>query len=222
MNRSLSMFVFGCCTVAVGSSAYAADKVDYLEQIKPILSAKCYACHGALKQEGELRLETRTLMLKGGASGEVIVAGKADESLLIKRITAEEDERMPPSEQAVVLTAEEISLIRTWINQGGETPPEETPGDPRNHWAFKKPVRVDVPLRRVASQKRLQQLAQLVTGTWTFVPHIRRLPRVLEPCQCRRTPVGHGTCARQHLEQGASQSKVIRGGSDRPTRHLLG
>ncbi|MAV35052.1 MAG: hypothetical protein CMJ59_06295 [Planctomycetaceae bacterium] len=139
------MFVFGWCTVAVGSWASAADKVDYLKQIKPILSAKCYACHGALKQEGELRLETRTLMLKGGASGEVIVAGKADESLLIKRITAEENERMPPSEQAVVLTAEEISLIRTWINQGGEAPPEETPGDPRNHWAFKKPVRVDVP-----------------------------------------------------------------------------
>jgi len=75
----------------------------------------------------------------------VIVAGKADGSLLIERITAEEDDRMPPLEAGGPLKAEEIALIRTWINQGAETPPEETPGDPRGHWAYTKPVRAAVP-----------------------------------------------------------------------------
>ena len=145
MNRTLAIIVFCGLTVVASVWVSADDKVDYLKQIKPILSAKCYSCHGALKQEGELRLETRSLMFKGGDSGEVIVAGKADASLLIERIVAEEDERMPPPEEGGALKAEEIALIRTWINQGAESPQEETPSDPRDHWAFKKPVRADVP-----------------------------------------------------------------------------
>ncbi|MCA9039812.1 MAG: hypothetical protein KDA65_05630, partial [Planctomycetaceae bacterium] len=98
MNRLLTLI--GCLGFAftANSGLVAAEKVDYLKQIKPILSTKCYSCHGALKQEGELRLETRELMLQGGYSGEVIIPGKADESVLLERIMAEEDERMPPAE----------------------------------------------------------------------------------------------------------------------------
>ncbi|SVE23974.1 uncharacterized protein METZ01_LOCUS476828, partial [marine metagenome] len=62
--------------------AWAGQEVDYLTQVKPILATKCYACHGALKQKGKLRLETRGLMLKG----KVIVPGKAAKSLLIEKI----------------------------------------------------------------------------------------------------------------------------------------
>ncbi len=145
VNRLLSVVVFCWFTVAAGGWLPAVDQVDYLKQIKPILSAKCYSCHGALKQEGELRLETRALMLKGGESGEVIAAGKADESLLIERITAEEDELMPPPDEGGALKSEEIALIRAWIDQGAETPKEEIPGDPRDHWAYKNPVRANVP-----------------------------------------------------------------------------
>ena len=82
----------------------ANGKVDYVTQIKPILSTKCYSCHGALKQKAKLRLETRTLMLKG----EVIVPGKAEESLLIEKILDEGDDRMPPPEEgaSVVIVKE--------------------------------------------------------------------------------------------------------------------
>ena len=145
INRLLSRFVFIWCFVAAYVSLSADEKIDYLKQIKPILSANCYGCHSSLKQEGELRLETRAMMLKGGSSGKVMVAGKADESLLVKRITAEEHDRMPPPEEGGSLKVEEIALIRTWINQGAKSPLEETPGDPRKHWAFKKPVRGNVP-----------------------------------------------------------------------------
>ena len=145
MNRLLSGLVLCCCTLAAIASSRATEKIDYLKQIKPILSAKCYACHGALKQEGELRLETRTLMLEGGDSGEAIVAGKADESLLLERMVAEGDERMPPPEEGGELKAEEIALIRAWIDQGAESPKEEIPSDPRDHWAYQLPVRADPP-----------------------------------------------------------------------------
>ena len=97
----------------------ANGKVDYLTQIKPILSTKCYACHGALKQKAKLRLETRNLMLKG----EVIVPHKAGASLLIERVEEEgEEDRMPPPEDGARLKASEISLLRQWIDEGAFWP----------------------------------------------------------------------------------------------------
>ena len=145
MDHLRFVIVYWFVTGVLSDCVFAENKVDYLKQIKPILSAKCYSCHGALKQDGELRLETRSLMLQGGDSGEVIVLGKADESLLIERITAGEDERMPPSQEGGALKSEEIALIRKWINQGAHSPPEETPNDPHEHWAYKIPVRAEVP-----------------------------------------------------------------------------
>lgn len=145
MNRFLPVVVCWCFAVAAGGWASADDKVDYLTQIKPVLAAKCYSCHGVLKQEAELRLETRSLMLQGGESGEVIVPGEADKSLLVERITSEEGDRMPPPEEGGALKAEEIALIRTWIDQGAQSLQEQAPSDPREHWAFKQPVRADVP-----------------------------------------------------------------------------
>ncbi|HAY81362.1 MAG TPA: hypothetical protein DCY79_16275, partial [Planctomycetaceae bacterium] len=61
------------CTVAGALADESAQTVDYATQVKPIHSIKCYSCHGALKQESGLRLETRELMLHGGEGGTVIV-----------------------------------------------------------------------------------------------------------------------------------------------------
>ena len=57
--------------------AMAADPVDYATRIKPILVAHCYACHGALKQESGLRLDTGALVRKGGESGPAAFRTKA-------------------------------------------------------------------------------------------------------------------------------------------------
>ena len=143
MPKMLSMFAFAWC--AAVSGVLAAEDVDYLKQIKPILSAKCYSCHGALKQEGGLRLETKGLMLQGGDSGSALVAGNVENSLLLARITAQGDERMPPLEEGVGLRPAEIALLRAWIQQGADAPAETTPADPGQHWSFKKPVRAPVP-----------------------------------------------------------------------------
>lgn len=115
----------------------AARQVSYLKSIKPLLKTKCYACHGALKQEGSLRLETRSVMLKGGDSGPALVPKDVAGSLILQRITAHPDERMPPVGEGSALNAKQIELIRRWISQGADAPDEELPESPTDHWAFR-------------------------------------------------------------------------------------
>jgi mono/diheme cytochrome c family protein len=112
--------------------------VDYAAQIKPLLKQKCYACHGALKQEAGLRLDTVELMLKGGESGSAA-------ELIIERVRAtEEHERMP--QEAAALTAEQIAMLRTWIDAGVPGIANEAPeADPKQHWAFQAVQRPPVP-----------------------------------------------------------------------------
>jgi hypothetical protein len=119
----------------------ADEPVDYLKQIKPVLRERCYACHGALKQEAGLRLDTAALAVKGGA----IKPGDTTASLLLHRVTAaEESGRMPPEGEP--LKAEQIAALKRWIVGGAKAPADERPErDPREHWAFKTPVRPPVP-----------------------------------------------------------------------------
>ncbi|MEK6235988.1 MAG: hypothetical protein N2C14_14870, partial [Planctomycetales bacterium] len=113
MSRT-SMMIPLLLAAAISRAEEPPRDVDYLARVKPILSTKCYACHGALKQESELRLETRALMLQGGDDGAAIVPGNAKDSPLVQRITAVHDERMPPESQGSPLTAAEVALIRKW------------------------------------------------------------------------------------------------------------
>lgn len=124
----------------------ADDTVNYTKQIKPVLQARCYACHGVLKQEAGLRLDTAALAIKGGDSGPAIVASDINASHLLQRVAAtEESERMPPEGEP--LKPAEIAAIRAWIASGAKAPADEQPErDPRDHWAFKAPVRPTVPV----------------------------------------------------------------------------
>lgn len=123
----------------------ADDRVDYLKQVKPILRKRCYACHGALKQEGGLRLGTAALAIKGGHSGTAIKPGDAAASLLLERVSAtEEVERMLPEGEP--LKPAQIAALKRWIAQQAVSPKDEQPErDPREHWAFKTPVRPPLP-----------------------------------------------------------------------------
>jgi hypothetical protein len=116
-----------------------AETVDFNTQIQPILSENCYACHGPdeAKVEGDLRLDDRTLALKGGESGKAIVPGDPAKSLLLKRIQhSDPDEVMPPPEKKDRLKPEQVALIRQWIEEGAEW---------GLHWAFVPPVRPPLP-----------------------------------------------------------------------------
>ncbi len=136
--------VFSIC-YAPFASASAADPVDYQRDIKPLLKTRCYACHGALQQKSELRVDTANSMRRGGASGPAIIAGKPRESLLIERVAArDDDQRMPPEGEP--LTAAQVELLQGWIASGAVAPEGELPeASPAEHWAFQAVERPAVP-----------------------------------------------------------------------------
>ncbi len=123
--------------VVLGSSAAFAEpgsEVDFDAEIKPILSDRCFLCHGpdANKREAELRLD-----LEAEAKKSAIVPGKPTESELFRRITSTDaDERMPPLHSKLSLSTKEIDLIKRWIEQGAAW---------KEHWAFSPPKIVKIP-----------------------------------------------------------------------------
>jgi hypothetical protein len=148
MRLSLSL---SACLFVLPATLRAGESVDYTRAIKPILKSRCYACHGALKQNAKLRLDTAAALLKGGKHGPAVKPGRAAESLLIERVTeTDETERMPP--EGPPLSAQQVALLKAWIDQGAKAPADEKPEeDPRTHWAFQTPKRPAVPrVRNVA------------------------------------------------------------------------
>jgi mono/diheme cytochrome c family protein len=121
---AIAGFLIAPCTMS------RADEVDYVTQIKPILSRHCWSCHGALRQRSGLRLDAPALVRAGGDRGAAIVAGKSGESLLIEALAGSDNlPRMPYEGEP--LKAEEIALLKKWIDEGAKAPAEEPPADPR-------------------------------------------------------------------------------------------
>jgi hypothetical protein len=140
----LQQFLCGMLVVCWSAVGMCADPVDYVHDVKPILAEKCYACHGALRQESNLRLDLAALMQEGGDSGPAIVPGKADDSELIARVaTSDADLRMPPEDEGEPLTPAQIELLKAWIDEGAGAPADEA--IPREHWAYQPPVQHPVP-----------------------------------------------------------------------------
>lgn len=95
--------------------------VDYKTSIAPIFDAYCTDCHGPTKKKGGLALHIPQLVLVGGSEGPVLIAGKPDESLLIKRILLppNDEDHMPP-EGRPQPSAASIEQLRAWIAAGAE------------------------------------------------------------------------------------------------------
>jgi hypothetical protein len=135
-------FVQGSQAPGADSSAPASI---YLEEVKHVLRERCTACHGGLKQEAGLRVDTAAGLLAGGQSGPPVVGGKPESSFLLDRLRATSlDERMPP--EGKPLKPEQIDAISRWIAAGAPTPAGEEPDeDPTRHWSFQPPVRPPLP-----------------------------------------------------------------------------
>jgi mono/diheme cytochrome c family protein len=124
----------------------AAAAADFERDIRPLLQRHCVECHGPEKQKGDLRLDAKTLALKGGHDGPAFVAGEPGKSPLFQRITStDEEERMPA--KADPLSAAEIALVKSWIDAGAAWPESEADraatADPRrDHWSV-QPVRTE-------------------------------------------------------------------------------
>jgi ankyrin repeat protein len=102
------------------AQAQAGNAVDYDRDVRPILAANCFGCHGPRQQQSGLRLDLRQSALRGGDYGVVIVPGNAADSKLIKRLIGSEvGLQMPPTGP---IPQHEIETLRTWINAGAEMP----------------------------------------------------------------------------------------------------
>jgi hypothetical protein len=100
------------------AKATGAESVQFNRDLAPLLVANCIGCHGGDQPTGQLRLETFGDLLKGGASGAAIEAGKPAESLLIKRLRGIDGERMP--QEKPPLAEDAIKNFETWIREGAK------------------------------------------------------------------------------------------------------
>ena len=117
------------------------DEIDFNFHVKPILSDRCYACHGPDDKtlEADLRLDLKENALNSIASDGTpnIIKGKPYQSELIKRIKSHnEDYMMPPPESELSLTEIEKEILVKWIEQGAEW---------KDHWSFIPPGTVELP-----------------------------------------------------------------------------
>jgi hypothetical protein len=147
----MKKFTFACLLL-LGSPLNGASAVDYVRDIQPLLSEKCAACHGALRQEAGLRLDHGQLLRQGADSGQIIDAQQVERSVLIERVTtADVSQRMPPEGEGEPLNDEQLSLLRSWVAQGAPSPTDEAiPAPPEEHWAWQPPLAA--PLPQVADQ----------------------------------------------------------------------
>ncbi len=97
--------------------------LDFFRDIYPIVKANCISCHNKTTTKAALNMETPELIKKGGDSGPALVAGKGEESLIVRAASHLDDYVMPPKNNkggAVDLTLSEIALLKNWINQGAK------------------------------------------------------------------------------------------------------
>ncbi|HWH77049.1 MAG TPA: DUF1549 domain-containing protein, partial [Candidatus Binatus sp.] len=169
MRRDQIWIVVGCWLLFTCLPVAAAVPLTFEKDIRPILKAHCFDCHGeGEKLRGGLDLRLRRLMLKGGDEGPVIVPGKPEKSQLFKLVHSGE---MPKRGQK--LTPDQVTLIRQWIAGGARTARPE-PGDlektggitdeERAFWSF-QPIRNPViPQTQAKDRARTPIDAFLVTA----------------------------------------------------------
>ncbi|MBL8829334.1 MAG: PSD1 domain-containing protein [Planctomycetaceae bacterium] len=135
---ALIAWLAACC--ALTSLAAAVEPVNFSREILPILSDKCFHCHGTddKTRGGDLRLDDETAAKRNRDGSAAIVPGQSTMSELVRRITSTDaDERMPPPKSNRSLSAEQIALLKRWIDEGAKW---------GKHWAFEAPVRPQLPV----------------------------------------------------------------------------
>ncbi len=131
-----------CSLVFANPTVFADEKIDFNRDVRPILSDKCFACHGADAKhvEAGLRLDQSESALATLESGkQAVVPNQPSASELIQRIQFSTDDelRMPPVRSRKKLSAAEISTLERWVAEGAEY---------KKHWAFVRPARPRLPI----------------------------------------------------------------------------
>ena len=142
--------LFLTCVPAGAAPATEAAALSYNRDIRPILSDKCFACHGmdAKTRKADLRLDVMEEAVKPLKEGTPLVPGNPDASLVWQKIVSTDPEEvMPPPDSHKTLNVEEKEILRRWISQGAVY---------QKHWAFEPPVN-PTPAESETPQMRLDR-----------------------------------------------------------------
>ena len=119
VRASAAALLLGAFAVPSLSAADAAGAA-FKEKVWPIIEKSCTGCHGAEKQKGKLRLDSKEAWLKGGENGKIVEEGKPEKSAVVKAIKWEADDpdqNMPPKKDKK-LSADQVKIIEEWIKAG--------------------------------------------------------------------------------------------------------
>lgn len=171
IDRLASMVLsLGIVCAGTGESRAAPPaRIDFNRQIRPILSDKCFRCHGpdASARRAELRLDLAEQATADRGGRAAIVPGDSAASMLVERITADDpQQRMPPESLRKPLSPMELQLLRAWIDQGAQYQP---------HWAMQPPVHPAPPIGGADPASFATPIdafvgADLAERSWNFSP----------------------------------------------------
>ena len=155
---ALALTVATCIQVAARADEPSADDAAFFEsQIRPLLIARCYQCHGDVKEpKGGLTLTSREAVMRGGESGPAAVPGKPSESPLIAAVNYEGLEMPPEGDR---LSAVEVARLETWVARGLPWPKDEPAA-----------------LARAQALAENEQIAHARQRHWAFRPVTRPMP----------------------------------------------
>ncbi len=140
MTRILAALIVAFVAADNSIRAGEGDEVQFNRDVRPILSDKCFFCHGPDEEErkADLRLDIASDAFKDLGGYAAIVPGDVSGSELVARlVTRDTDDLMPPPDSGKVLTKEEIKIIRQWIASGAAY---------ETHWSYSTPVRYSLPV----------------------------------------------------------------------------
>ena len=198
-------------------------QIDFKRDVKPILQANCYSCHGPAQQLSGLRLDIKVPALRGGDSGVVIIPGNSAQSKLLRRLAGSElGLQMPPTG---ALSAEEIGVLRAWIDQGATWPdatveevvaPEKAgPPDPRGEPLFRAIHKRDLAAVRAMLDKDKSLVNVRGLGGATPLMHAALHGRE----DCVRLLLDHD--ANPNVRNGAGATALMWAAGDLDKVHLL-
>lgn len=155
---ALITFLISLASLSTLRAEDAREGLEYFErEVRPILVEHCQKCHGARKQEGDLRLDSREALLNGGITGPVVQPGEPEKSLLIAAVRHEGDTKMPPKSK---LAEAQISALTHWVKIGAPWPSSTVSPQPsdaaKTHWAF-QPMR-DPPVPEATASSSLSPI----------------------------------------------------------------
>jgi hypothetical protein len=115
-NVTVAKPASGANAIGAGPTTSPQDAEFFEKRVRPLLFDQCFTCHSDRVQQGNLRLDSREALLKGGGRGSAIVVGQPEQSLLIQAVShRRKDLQMPPTGS---LSAEQIGVLAEWIRRG--------------------------------------------------------------------------------------------------------